>query len=170
MSGGDEVAEAAVSGRPDERVFRYHLDQGPFQSGIDRGYWRLLGVTWPHTLIGVRAAPRERAPDEYVLRFDCADYPRLAPTAQLWDPQAGGALPSARWPAGRSRVALAFNPGWKGGQCLYLPCDRLSIEGHDPWRTQHPDMIWTPSGDITQYLRIVHDLLASNDYTGIRGT
>jgi hypothetical protein len=170
MSIGDEVAKAGASWRPDERVFRYHLGQGPFQNGVDRGYWRLIGITWPHVLIGVRASPREEAPDEYVLRFECTDYPRQGPTAQPWDPQMEGPLLPARWPTGRSRVALAFNPAWKGGQCLYLPCDRLSIEGHDPWHTQHPDMIWSPSDDMTQYLRIVHDLLTSSDYTGIRGT
>jgi hypothetical protein len=35
---------------------------------------------------------------------------------------------------------------------------------------QHPSMVWNPDGDITQYLRIVHDLLNSNDYTGPRCT
>lgn len=165
----DEQAAGAEAWRPDERVFRYHIRQGPFQSGVDRGHWRLVAITWPNALIGIRAARREPAPDEYVLCFECTDYPRMAPTAQPWDPETGEPLPTALWPTGRSRVALAFNPGWKSGQCLYLPCDRLSIEGHDPWRTQHPEMIWSPSGDITQYLRIVHDLLTSSDYTGLRG-
>ena len=155
---------------PYERVLRSHLAAGPFQSGVDRGRWRLLSVQWPHVIIAISAAERPAAPDEYVLRFECGDYPRTPPTAQPWDTPQGAPLEHARWPAGKSRVQLAFNPNWKGGQCLYLPCDRLSIEGHDGWRSQHPSMIWSPSGDITQYLRIVHELLNSSDYTGTRGT
>lgn len=169
MSDLDGAASVTPLQPPDERVFRHHIDQGPFQSGVERGYWRLIQVAWPHVLIGVRAAPREQASDELVLRFECSDYPRAAPTAQPWDPAAERPLAFADWPTGRSRVVLAFNPGWKSGQCLYLPCDRLSFDGHDPWRTQHPEMIWSPDGDITQYLRIVHDLLTSSDYTGRRG-
>ena len=153
----------------DERVFRAHLAAGPFQSGVDRGRWRLLSLAWPHAVIAVRAAERPGGPAEYALRFELTNYPQTPPTAQPWDPERNAPLEPARWPGGRSRIPPAFNPGWKGGQCLYLPCDRLSIEGHDGWRSQHPSMIWSPAGDITQYLRIVHDLLTSSDYSGPRG-
>lgn len=153
----------------DERVFRAHLAAGPFQSGVDRGRWRLLALAWPYAVIAIRAAERPGGPAEYALRFECTNYPQTPPTAQPWDAERGVPLEHARWPGGRSRIPLAFNPTWKGGQCLYLPCDRLAIEGHDGWRSQHPSMIWSPAGDITQYLRIVYDLLTSSDYTGPRG-
>ena len=67
-----------------------------------------------------------------------------------------------------ARVALAFNPGWKGGVCLYLPCDRLSIEGHDQWRSQHPALLWDPEKGLCKYLIIIHELLNSGDYGGRR--
>jgi hypothetical protein len=153
---------------PDERVFRTHAEQGPFQSGVDRGRWRLLAIDWPYALIAIKAAERENGPIEYVLRFDCRDYPQTAPTAQLWDMERNGPLASERWPTGRHRVPLVFKPNWKNGQCLYLPCDRLSIQGHEAWHNSYPSMIWSPTEDITQYLRIVHELLNSSDYTGIR--
>ena len=154
----------------DEQVFRDHLKAGPFQSGVDRRRWRLLSIKWPHALITIQAAERVGAPPEYAFRFECTNYPQSPPTAQPWDPDGNTALPPGRWPNGVRRVPLAFNPGWKGGQCLYLPCDRVSIEGHDTWRTQHPSMIWSSASDITHYLRIVHDLLNSSDYSGPRGT
>ena len=154
----------------DEQVLRAHLEAGPFQSGVDRGRWRLLSLKWPYALIAIQAADRVGGPAEYALRFECTNYPQTAPTARPWDAERNSPLPLARWPNGKSRVPLAFNPGWKDGQCLYLPCDRLSIEGHDAWRTQHPSMIWSPTSDITQYLRIVHDLLNSSDYSCPRGT
>lgn len=152
----------------EERIFRTHVDRGSFQSGVDRGRWRLVAIDWPHVIIAVSAAARAGGPAEYAFRFECSGYPQSAPTAQPWDIERGAPLAHQRWPTGRSRVPLAFNPGWKNGQCLYLPCDRLSMEGHEPWRTQHPSMIWSPNGDITHYLRIVYDLLNSSDYTGPR--
>ncbi len=153
----------------DEQVFRAHLEAGPFQSGSDRGRWRLLSINWPHAVIAVQASEREGGPTEYALRFECTNYPQLPPTAQPWDVEEDAPLPPERWPSGTKRVSKAFNPGWNNGRCLYLPCDRLSIEGHDGWRTQHPSMIWSPESDITHYLRIVHDLLNSSDYSGPSG-
>lgn len=153
----------------DEQVFRTHLEAGPFQSGYDRGRWRLLSLAWPHALIAIRAAVRDGGPAEYALRFECTNYPQTPPTAQLWDAERDVPLPTDRWPSGKNRISLAFNPKWNNGRCLYLPCDRFSIDGHDVWRTQHPSMIWSPESDITLYLRIVHDLLNSGDYSGTRG-
>ena len=154
--------------RPDEQVFRSHIEAGPFQSGVDRGRWRLLSIEWPYALIAIRAAVRERAPDEYALRFECSNYPQAAQSAQLWDVKRSLPLEQRCWPAGRGRAQLAFNPAWNSGQCLYLPCDRLAIVGHDVWRNQHPTMIWSSASNITLYLRIVHDLLNSSEYTGTR--
>ena len=154
---------------PDERAFRAHLEQGPFQSGVERGRWRLIELDWPYAIIGIRAAARPGSPGEYAFRFECTNYPNTAPTAQPWDVQRSAPLARQAWPGGRSRVPLAFNPGWKEGQCLYLPCDRISLEGHDGWKSQHPSLLWSPAGDVTQYLRIVHELLTSSDYTGVRG-
>jgi len=124
---------------------------------------------WPYAIIAVRAAERSGGPAEYALRFECSNYPQTPPTAQPWDAERAVPLEHASWPGGRSRLPLAFNPNWNRGQCLYLPCDRLSIAGHDAWRSQHPSMIWSPAAGITQYLRIVYDLLNSSDYTGPRG-
>lgn len=154
----------------EERVFLEHIERGPFQSGVDRGRWRLVSINWPYAVIVVSAAVRANAPSEYGFRFELSGYPMSPPTAQPWDIAGGTALAHNRWPSGRGRIPLAFNPGWKNGQCLYLPCDRQAIQGHEGWITTHPEMIWSTSGDITQYLRIIYDLLNSEDYTGTRGS
>lgn len=155
---------------PDERVFREHLEAGPFQSSVDRGRWRLDSIDWSHAVIGVSAAQRPNAPEEYFFRFELSNYPASPPTAQPWNVQTNAALEAGKWAAGTGRLPLAFNPDWKGGSCLYLPCDRQSIEGHEAWFQQHPEMIWSPDGDITQYLRIIYDLIHSKDYTGLRSS
>lgn len=152
---------------PDERTFRQHLAGGAFGRGAAHGRWRLVQVAWPHALIAVSAAARDGSPSEYGFRFELTNYPQVPPTAQPWDLEVNRPLAPTRWPTGPKRLAAAFNPGWNA-QAIYIPCDRMAIQGHDPWRTQHPSMIWSPSGDITQYLRILHELLNSGDYTGAR--
>jgi hypothetical protein len=149
---------------PEEAVFHAHLAAGRYRSGASAGRWRLVSVAWPHAIFVVCA----RDGVEYGLRFDLEDYPRTPPSARPWDVGLGAPLAPNKWPTGQNRVSFAFNPGWKNGSCLYLPCDRISIEGHPNWSQQHPSLIWDPTIGIVQYLRIVQDLLTSGDYGGRR--
>jgi hypothetical protein len=149
---------------PDEAALRRDLASGRFVLGVVGRRWRLISYQWPHVIIAVRAADNV----EYGLRFECRNYPQLAVTAQPWDFAADKPLATELWPTGQSRIPLAFNPGWKGGICLYLPCDRLSIEGHEGWRVQHPALLWEPSKGICKYLSIVHQMLNAADYGGRR--
>lgn len=158
----------AVAIRPDERALRADLAQGAFQLGECLGRWRAGAVEWPLAHIAVAAAERTGGPAEYWFRFDCAGYPQQAPTARLWDVDANTPLPTNRWPGGRSRVPAVFRPDWKDGTCLYLPCDRVTISGHDNWRTDHPALIWSPTKGLVLYLVELHALLNSSDYTGVR--
>ena len=147
---------------PDERMLRLHLESGRFRSGTAAGWWWLVSLDWPHLVIGIKA----RDGIEYGFRFHCADYPHTAVTAQPWDLEQNARLLANRWPKGRARVSYAFNPGWKNGTCLYLPCDRLSIQGHENWRHEHPALLWDPQKGICKYLGIIHELLNSSDYGG----
>lgn len=145
---------------PDEAVFRRHLSGGGFRSGASAGRWRAVAVAWPYAVFGVSAVDGV----QWGLRFDCTDYPRTPPTARPWDLDRDAPLAADSWPTGASRVPMAFNPNWKNGSCLYLPCDRQSIEGHANWNNEHPSLIWSATVGIVHYLRIVHDLLNSGDY------
>lgn len=145
---------------PDERMLRLHLESGRFRSGVAAGRWRLVLLNWPHVVIGIRA--RDAA--EFGFRFHCTDYPQTAVTAQPWDLDANAPLPGNRWPKGGGRIERAFNPGWKNATCLYLPCDKQAIEGHDNWRHEHPALLWDPQKGLCKYLGIIHELLNSGDY------
>lgn len=149
---------------PDERMLRLHLESGRFRSGAAAGWWRLVSLGWPYLIVGITA----RDGIEYGFRFHCADYPHKAVTAQPWDIEKNAPLPGNLWPTGRARVPRAFNPGWKNGTCLYLPCDRQAIEGHDNWKHEHPALLWEPQKGICKYLGIIHELLNSSDYGGRR--
>lgn len=154
---------------PDELMLLEDLDAPRFRCGEVEGRWRLLSVTWPHAVITVTAAPRPGSPSEYAFRFECTGYRQTSVTAQPWDHDANGPLPQARWPGGKSIIPSIFRPEWKGGTCLYLPCDRISLEGHGDWLHQHPNRLWRPAVGITFYLDQVYELLDQSDYTGVRG-
>jgi hypothetical protein len=138
-----------------ERLFVADLEGDRFSAGVDRGYWRLVELDWPYAIIEI-ACPACLG-GWLALRFDLTGYPQ-APTAQPWDLENGTALPGHRWPQGSARVNRAFNPSWRP-DALYIPTDRLALEGHDSWRSQCPAYVWDQSDDICQYLELVRDLL-----------
>jgi hypothetical protein len=146
---------------PDARAFEADVKSAVFRLGETDGRWRLLRTTWPTAVIAVTA----RDGRQFVLRFDLTGFPDTPPTARPWDAEKDTPLPFDRWPRSRGgRLGAVFNPGWKSGSALYLPCDREAIAGHDNWRTEMPSKIWRPSLGITQYLELVHELLNSRDY------
>ncbi len=69
-----------------------------------------------------------------------------------------------------SVVASVFKPEFKGGHCLYLPCDRMAFEGHTAWPNEHPSRLWQPSRGIICYLEQLYDLFNQSDYSGLRSS
>jgi hypothetical protein len=153
---------------PDRLLLEADLAAPAFRCGQIEGKWRHVETNWPHVLIAVSAATRPNAPDEYGFRFECSGYRQTPVTGQPWDLGTNKPLAAPRWPKGRSIVPSAFNPDWKQGQCLYLPCDRLSIDGHPNWLHTYPNRLWQPSRGIICYLEQIHDLLNQSDYSGVR--
>jgi hypothetical protein len=147
---------------PDEAAFRADVAKATFRAGAVQKRWRLLDIAWPYANIAVAAKDGR----EYALRFNVAGFPSDPPTATLWDTGRNAPLAHALWPkSAGGRVSAVFNPNWKNGTALYLPCDRESIAGHENWRAQMPSKIWRPSEGVTQYLESVHELLHCKDYS-----
>jgi len=146
---------------PDQRAFEADIAEPVFRLGVVDGRWRLISIAWPFVFLDVAA----RDGLWHTLRFNCAGYPQIAPTAGPWDMASNAILPFDRWPRGNGgRVTAVFRTDWKNGTALYLPCDRESIAGHDNWRVQLPSKIWRPEDGLVQYLELVHELLNSRDY------
>lgn len=154
--------------RPDQLLLARDLAAPLFQCGEIEGRWRLIRTDWPCAVIAVSAAERSQSPREYCFRFECTGYPQTPVTARPWDFLANAPLPASRWPTGRHVLPSVFRPEWKQGECLYLPCDRLSIDGHDGWRNDHPSRLWKPERGIVCYLEQLYELLNQSDYTGAR--
>ncbi|PKP72186.1 MAG: hypothetical protein CVT83_01185 [Alphaproteobacteria bacterium HGW-Alphaproteobacteria-5] len=159
-----------IADAPDRLLLDRDLAAPIFRCGEIEGRWRHVSTTWPYAVIAVSAAPRPNAPAEYAFRFECQGYRQVAVTAQPWDAENNAALAHVKWPIGRSIVPSVFRPEWKGGQCLYLPCDRLSFEGHENWRHEYPSRLWQPARGIICYLEQLYELLNQSDYTGVRRT
>jgi hypothetical protein len=153
---------------PDRQLLEQHLNRAEFRLAQLEGRWRFVNLTWPHVTIAVSAAARPNAPAEYGLRLECTGYPVRPVTAQPWDLDKSAPLALSQWPNGRSIVPSIFRPEWKGGICLYIPCDRLSIEGHVNWAQEHQRRLWDPSRGIVCYLEQIYELLNQDDYTGTR--
>lgn len=158
------MTESAAKG-PDEQAVRDHFRSGRFVAGTDAGRWRLISVTWPHALIAVSAAPRDGAPEEFVLKFELSGYPAAAPTGCPWDLDADVILPAGKRPKG-SRAGHIFRTDWEQGRALYAPWDRLAL-GHGDWASKYPIYVWNGRRDLTFYLTNVHDALNNDDYLGI---
>lgn len=145
---------------PDEQSLRADLASARFLSGEDRNRWQCKKLEWPFVYINVIARDRR----EYTLRLDCSGFPTTPPTGTFWDLSTKSKLSFDKWPQGGERLQLAFKPGWKSGDALYIPCDRESIVGHDCWFAQYPQLIWKPAKGISHYLEVIHELLQSRDY------
>lgn len=155
---------------PDQLLLEQDLASAEFRCGEIEGRWRHISTTWPYAIIAVRSAPTGDGSVDFAFRFECTGYREAAVTAQPWNAETNLPLPAKDWPTGRSIVPSVFRPQWKEGRCLYLPCDRMSIQGHNDWIHQHPARLWDPSRGIVCYLEQIHELLNSYDYTGVIGS
>jgi len=140
------------------RALEAHLASGRFKAGVARGRWQLVAVNWPYTFIKV--FDRQGRPT--CIRFDCTGYPARPPQGTPWDYAKHQQLPAHLWPRG-GRVSQVFNPAWQGGAALYIPCDRVSIEGHANWYTELPHLIWNASRGLMHYVEALHEVLQSHE-------
>lgn len=146
--------------KPDESLFRSHLEEAPFQSGVDRAKWGLPSglesVTWPHAVLWVAADERILPSRKIHLRFTLDGYSASAPTACPWDLEKGTVLENPLRPKLTGKFALVFRVDWNAGTALYAPCDRVAMTGHDAWQKQFPFWWWRADFTIVKYLEFVH--------------
>ena len=144
---------------PDESLFRAHLEEAFFRVGVVKSKWDLHGqINWPTAIFWCKAATGQSEMEKIFLRFDFSGYPNAAPTACPWDIVKNQRLDPALWPKGRPAVDKVFNAGWRA-DALYAPCDRIAMNGHEPWRDQHKAYWWTPESNLVTYLTFIFELL-----------
>jgi hypothetical protein len=162
---------------PDQRLYDEDTRSAEFRMGVAGGRWgtpesALLptDLAWPSVILSIAAAPRDNAPERFLVRLDMAGYRSVPPTGMFWDPASKSTLEFAKRPKGKpeSRVARVFRTDWaESGRAFYHPYDRVAAQSHPAWPTEQPHLIWTASNTIVDYLTEFHALLNSGDYVGI---
>lgn len=146
--------------KPDESLFRAHLEEAPFQSGVDSAKWGLHGETkeivWPNPILWVGADIKILPAGKIFLRFTVDDYPAVAPTACPWDTAKNARLENALWPKLSGKFAKVFRHDWNIKDALYAPCDRRAMTNHDQWKQQFPLWWWQAHFTIIKYLGFIH--------------
>jgi len=153
---------------PDEAVFSSHTKLASFVWAVSQNQWQIIKTEWPYVYVKFPAKRQTGEKDEYVFRFELSNYPATAPTACPWQTDLSCPLPQAFWPNGGPQIAAVFNPGWKSN-ALYIACDREAMTGHENWKSEHPEVWWTPDKSIDVYLKELYELLNHRDYSGPRG-
>jgi hypothetical protein len=141
-----------------EELLKLDLEKPEYLSGEFDSDWGKVeienGPQWPISIFWVRAKGNLK----YYLRFDLTNYNQEAPTAQLWDIETNLPLAQEHFPKWSKRCLQVFKI-W-GNQCIYLPCDRMAINGHSDWPVLHAYLVWKSGIDsIHKYLNEVHQIL-----------
>jgi len=148
--------------KPDESLFKSHLEEAPFLAGCDAGKWGLFGgatdIIWPHAILWISADRLIVPVGKVHLRFNVEGYPKDAPTSCPWDVEKNTRLENSKWPKLTGKFALVFRLDWHGS-ALYAPVDRAAMAGHAPWQQQFPAWWWQPHFTIVKYLEFVHRCL-----------
>jgi hypothetical protein len=141
---------------PDEMALVEDLNSVRFQSGADRGNWCLVARVG--TLVTFHLTARTGR--QVGLRLDCAGYPGIAPTGQLWEFEDDAPLPVEDWPTG-GRASQVFNPSWSQqfGGAFYYPYDRRALEGHDAWANDHAGHVWGIDKTVVDALCLLREIL-----------
>jgi len=158
-----------------QRLLEADLDRPEFRIGVEKGQWALAEqvseASWPFVYTWVTAAPRDKAPARWLVRWDVDGYNAQRATGAFWDPEKQDFLDKAAWPKcqGGSVPAGVFKTdGWAApGKGFYPPYDRLAWPGHEvQWTTSHPELLWTAANTLTDFIRLVHWWLNSEAYLG----
>ncbi len=141
---------------PDESALVDDLQSIRFLEAADRGYWRL--VARDRTMVTFELTAR--AGRQVGVRLDCAGYPAVAPTGQLWSLKTDEPLPISDWPRG-GRASQVFNPNWSQqfGGAFYYPYDRRALEGHGGWANDHTGHVWTIDTTVVDALCLLREIL-----------
>jgi len=136
-----------------EYLLRKHLTRGRFQSGVDQGLWRLVGIRWPEAIFAVRREEcRGRSP-EALVRFQLDKYPQSAPGIDLWDLDLQSKIEPAEWPNWFPQFVVQHYPAFAVIEPAPYTFELLQMSAAIARRLKVAEGdSWDPSGDITQCL------------------
>jgi hypothetical protein len=161
--------------KPDQRLFEADLQSAGYLTGALAGRWGLAegpvlpdGMAWPNACFWMAAAARTNGPARYYVMIDLSGYRSVPPTGTFWNPVDRVSMARDKFPKGRagSRVERVFRTDWENGRAFYHPYDRVAASSHPDWRRSMPQLVWTDTHTIVDYLEEFQSLLMSEDYLG----
>jgi len=150
------------------------LASARFLAGVADGVWKRIEgdtIVWPFAVFWVAAEARDKSPTGYHFKFDFTGYPLVPPTGTFWDPQSDGELAHGKRARGTGRVEKIFRVDWPDpnpGSALYYPYDRRGSGDHESWKREMPYWVWDEKHTIVDVLSVIHELLNSDEYKGVR--
>ena len=136
-----------------EHLLRKHLTRGRFQSGVDEGLWRLVGIRWPEAIFAVRRKEQRHRSHEALVRFQLDKYPQSAPGIDLWDVDRQSKIEPAEWPKWFPQFVVQHYPDFAVIEPAPYTPELLEISEAVARRLKRGESdSWDSSGDITQCL------------------
>jgi hypothetical protein len=136
-----------------EHLLRKHLTRGRFQSGVDQGLWRLVGICGPEAIFAVRRKEQRHRSHEALVRFQLDKYPQSAPIIDLWDVDRQRKIEPAEWPNWFPHFVVQHYPAFAVIEPAPYTPELLEISEAIARRLKGGESdSWDPSGDITQCL------------------
>lgn len=136
-----------------EHLLRKHLTRGRFQSGVDQGLWRLVGIRWPEAIFAVRRKEHRGRSHEALVRFQLDRYPQSAPVIDLWDVDRQSNIEPIQWPNWFRNFVVRHYPSFAAIEPRPYSATLLQISEEIARRLKEAESeSWDSSGDITQCL------------------
>jgi hypothetical protein len=135
-----------------EHLLRKHMNNEPFQVGVDQRIWRLIELRWPHAVFGISSLVENKR-CELGLRLNFEKYPLAPPVLELWDVAGRTSIGAEHWPQAFVRFAIENYPQFVDlahqSYCHTVLCISTEVAGR---RKERAAERWDPNGDLTQVL------------------
>lgn len=135
-----------------EHLLRKHMNNEPFQVGVDQGLWRLIGLRWPYAVFGISSVVENKR-CELDLRFNFEKYPLAVPVVELWNIEGRTPIGAEHWPQAFVRFVIESYPQFSDlapqPYCHAVLCISTEVAGR---QKEGAAERWNPNGDLTQVL------------------
>lgn len=134
-----------------ERLLRQHFQCESFVTGVERGFWRLVTLSWPSALFAIGEVFSTADP-EVAVKLYLEQYPIGAPTLELFDLSTNMKIAARSWPSWfidfitRYPNLVKLQPEPYSPELLPI-CIAIARGLKQPRETG-----WCPPADITQVL------------------
>jgi hypothetical protein len=137
-----------------ERLLAKHLALGCFQSGVEKGLWRVVDIRWPCAAFALMTDGTGGRFREATIRLHLERYPIEPPLLELWNARRCSAVDADLWPRWYVNFVSESFPHLVGVPITPFKPEVLNISAVIARRLRSAANYeaWDQAGDITQVL------------------